>query len=113
MRIAGPIHLMADPQGAFHKVQMELRNPWALAFYVIGITAASWHFGYGLYLFCAKWGITVSDRSRKAMGMVSTAIAVTFILAGLATIWAFVGPNWPNTPEKLPEATQSAESGAR
>jgi succinate dehydrogenase / fumarate reductase, cytochrome b subunit len=112
MRFAGT-HLLAHSDAAFGKVQAELANPWALAFYVVGITAASWHFGYGLYLFCAKWGITVSDRSRKAMGVVSAVIAVTFIAVGLATIWAFVGPNWPNTPEKLPAATQTAESGSQ
>lgn len=110
MRFTG-IHLLTNSQAAFHKVQAELQNPWALAFYVIGITAASWHFGYGLYLFCAKWGITVSDRSRKAMGVVSAVIAVTFIAVGLATIWAFVGPKWPNTPANLPTATtQSSNS---
>src|SRR5215467_1436915 len=63
MRFSG-IHLLTNSQAAFHKVQAELQNPWAGAFYVIGITAASWHFAYGLYLFCAKWGITVSENSR-------------------------------------------------
>lgn len=106
MRIAGPIHLMTDPQGAFTKVQMELQSPWALAFYVIGIIAASWHFSYGLYLFSAKWGITVNDRSRKAMGAVCTVIAVTFIAVGLFTVRAFFQPQWRNTPPTLPPQSQ-------
>jgi len=101
MRFSG-IHLLTNSQAAFHKVQMELQNPWAGAFYVIGITAASWHFGYGLYLFCAKWGITVSDKSRKAMGAVSVVVAVTLIVIGMATLKAFFRPEWRNTPEKLP-----------
>jgi succinate dehydrogenase / fumarate reductase cytochrome b subunit len=101
MRFSG-IHLLTNPQAAFHKVQMELQNPWAGAFYVIGITAASWHFAYGLYLFCAKWGITVSDKSRKAMGAVSVVVAVMLIVIGMATLKAFFRPEWKNTPEKLP-----------
>jgi succinate dehydrogenase / fumarate reductase, cytochrome b subunit len=113
MRIAGPIHLMTNSQAAFHKVQAELQNPWAVAFYVIGIVAASWHFSYGLYLFCAKWGVTVSDRSRKAMSVVAVLIAVTFIAVGLATVWAFVGPKWPNTPATLPAATQAVETSGQ
>src|SRR5258708_436021 len=64
MRLTG-IHLLTESQAAFHKVQVELQHPWAIAFYLVGIVAASWHFAYGLYLFAAKWGITVSDRSRR------------------------------------------------
>jgi succinate dehydrogenase / fumarate reductase cytochrome b subunit len=109
MRFSG-IHLLTNSQAAFHKVQAELHHPWALAFYVIGITAASWHFAYGLYLFCAKWGITVSDRSRRAMGVVSVVIAITFIAVGLATVSAFFRPQWRNTPANLPPETQTTDS---
>ena len=112
MRFSG-IHLLTNNQAAFHKVQMELQNPWAGAFYVIGIVAASWHFAYGLYLFCAKWGITVSERSRKAFGAVCFVIAVIFIAVGMATLSAFFKPQWRNTPEKLPTAEQTTESSMR
>src|SRR5260370_39110871 len=97
------------PRAAFQKVQMELQNPWAGAFYVIGITAASWHFAYGLYLFCAKWGITVSERSRKWFGRVCIVIALTLIMVGMLTLKAFFRPEWRNTPENLP--TQTVENG--
>lgn len=106
MRIAGPIHLMATPDAAFHKVQAELLSRWAAGFYVIGIIAASWHFAYGLYLFCAKWGITVSERSRRAMSVVSIIIAVTFIVVGMVTLASFFRPQWQNTPANLPAETQ-------
>ena len=108
MRFTG-IHLMTNPQAAFSKVQLELQSPWAAAFYVIGITAASWHFAYGLYLFCAKWGITVSERSRKAMSVVSAILAITLIAVGMATLAAFFRPQWQNTPADLP-AQQDVES---
>jgi succinate dehydrogenase cytochrome b subunit len=110
MRFSG-IHLLTENQAAFHKVQMELQNPWAAAFYVIGIIAASWHFAYGLYLFAAKWGITVSNRSRRAFGAVCTAIAVLFIAVGMATLSAFFKPQWRNTPEKLPSVEQTTRLG--
>jgi len=101
MRFSG-IHILTNNGAAFAKVQMELQNPWAAAFYVVGITAASWHFAYGLYLFCAKWGITVSERSRKAFGAVCFAIAILFIAVGMATLSAFFRPQWKNTPVNLP-----------
>jgi succinate dehydrogenase cytochrome b subunit len=109
MRFSG-IHLLTENQAAFHKVQMELQNPWAGAFYVIGIIAASWHFAYGLYLFAAKWGITVSNRSRRAFGAVCTAIAVLFIVVGMATLSAFFKPQWKNTPAKLPSVQQTVDN---
>jgi succinate dehydrogenase / fumarate reductase cytochrome b subunit len=104
MRFSG-VHLLTHNDAAFAKVQMELHSPWAIAFYMIGIVAASWHFGYGLYLFAAKWGITVSERSRKGFGVVCTGIALVFIAVGIATMSAFFKPQWKNTPLELPQQT--------
>jgi hypothetical protein len=36
-------------------------------------------------------------------------IAITFIAVGLATAFAFLRPQWRNTPEKLPPAQQTVE----
>jgi succinate dehydrogenase / fumarate reductase cytochrome b subunit len=91
MRFTG-IHLLTNSQAAFHKVQLELHHPWALAFYVVGIIAASWHFGYGLFLFCAKWGIAVSEKSRRWVARTGVAVALMFIAIGLLTIRAFFRP---------------------
>ncbi len=56
-------------ENAFWKVQHEFQNPWTVAFYVIGIVAASWHFSYGVWLFAAKWGLTVGDGARQKFGV--------------------------------------------
>lgn len=112
MRFSG-IHLLTNNQAAFHKVQMELQSPWAGSFYTLGIIAASWHFAYGLYLFAAKWGITVSALSRKVFGWICLAIALLFIATGMATLSAFFRPEWRNTPEKLPPPPQVVEQSTR
>src|SRR5690242_20259181 len=109
MRFTGT-HLLTNSAAAFGKVQAELQHPWAAIFYLIGITAASWHFAYGLYLFCAKWGITVSDRSRKWFGRACLVFALTLISIGWLTMAAFFRPQWRNTPENLPAETQTTES---
>jgi succinate dehydrogenase / fumarate reductase cytochrome b subunit len=109
MRFAGT-HLLTHPNAAFGKVQMEMQHTWAGAFYVIGITAASWHFAYGLYLFCAKWGITVSEKSRRAMGVACTVFALTLIIVGMLTTSAFFRKEWRNTPENLPTQPQAMEN---
>ena len=59
------VSLPENPAYAFHKVQVELSNPWMLAIYVIAMIATCWHFAYGIWLFAAKWGITPGDRARK------------------------------------------------
>jgi len=100
MRFSG-VHLDSHPGAAFGKVQHEFQNPWAVAFYIVGIVAASWHFAYGVWLFAAKWGITVGDRARRRFGVLCAVIAVVMIAIGLVTIRAFFAPQWRNTPMDL------------
>ena len=92
MRFAG-VSLMENYNAGFWKVQQEFMNPWAVAAYVIGIVAASWHFAYGIWLFAAKWGFTVGDRARRKFGVVCAALAVILVAIGLFTIRGFL-----NTP---------------
>jgi len=89
MRFTG-VNLAENPQAAFAKVQTALQNPWVLAFYVVGIVAAVWHFSYGLWLFAAKWGITVGDRARRRFGRVCFVLALVFLAAWLWTVRAFL-----------------------
>ena len=92
MRFSGVL-LMENYRAAFWKVQQEFMNPWAVAAYVIGIIAASWHFSYGIWLFAAKWGFTVGERARRRFGVVCTVLAVALVAIGLVTIRGFL-----NTP---------------
>ncbi len=103
MRFTG-VPLMENANAGFWKVQQEFQNPWAVAAYVIGITAASWHFAYGLWLFCAKWGITVGDKARRKFGVVCLGLGVVLVAIGLFTIRAFL--NTPPVP--APTATESS-----
>ena len=64
MRFTG-IDLHQYPGASFGKVQAELNSPFLLAFYVVGLVCASWHFAYGIWLFAAKWGITAGEKARQ------------------------------------------------
>jgi succinate dehydrogenase / fumarate reductase cytochrome b subunit len=112
MRFTG-IHLLTNSEAAFHKVQVELQNPWAASFYLIGIVAASWHFSYGIFLFCAKWGITVSQTSRKWSARVCLVLALTLISVGCLTMAAFFKPAWRDTPENLPTQQQPIDQSEK
>jgi succinate dehydrogenase / fumarate reductase cytochrome b subunit len=93
------IQLPENPYASFHKVQVELQNPWMLAVYVIAMIAICWHFSYGIWLFAAKWGITPGATARKRFGYVCAAFGIVIAIMGLASIWAFVGGKYPNAPE--------------
>jgi succinate dehydrogenase / fumarate reductase cytochrome b subunit len=98
------VSLPEHPGAAFAKVQHELANPWMLAVYVIAMIAICWHFSYGIWLFAAKWGITPGATARKRFGYVCAALGVVLVIIGLASIWAFVGPDYRNTPDDVPPA---------
>ena len=95
LRFTG-VHLLTHPAASFAKVQAELQNPWIVAFYVVGIVTASWHFAYGLWLFAAKWGITTGDLARRRFGYLCAAIGVLFVAVGLATTYSFL--HYPRQP---------------
>jgi succinate dehydrogenase / fumarate reductase, cytochrome b subunit len=98
------VSLPEHPGAAFAKVQHELANPWMLAIYVIAMIATTWHFAYGIWLFAAKWGITPGNRARKRFGYVCSVIGTALCVLGLASIWAFVGPQYRNAPaDVMPE----------
>lgn len=112
MRFSG-VHLFGEGHvWAFAKVRHELIQPLFLSFYIVGIVAASWHFAYGIWLFCAKWGIAVGDRARRKLGYVCVAIALLFVAIGGLTIKAFVRPaqDWPQEMLELPAEHQSQHS---
>jgi len=92
------VSLPEHPGAAFAKVQHELANPWMLAIYVIAMIATTWHFAYGIWLFAAKWGITPGNRARRRFGYVCGVIGTALCVLGLASIWAFVGPQYRNAP---------------
>lgn len=88
MRFTGT-DLHEIPAASFGKVAAEVRNPWLLAFYAVGLIAASWHFAYGIWLFCAKWGITPGEKARQRFLGVCLAFFVLLSVVGLASLYTF------------------------
>ena len=88
MRFTG-VDLHMSPESSFGKVQMEvLQTPYFL-FYVLGLVAASWHFAYGIWLFCAKWGIVSGDKAQKRLLALCLAFFCVLTAAGLASLASF------------------------
>ena len=89
LRFTG-VHLPTHPMESFAKVQGEFQNPWMIAFYAIAIIAASWHFAYGLWLFCAKWGITTGETARRRLGYLCLLLALGLISIGALSMYGFL-----------------------
>lgn len=114
MRFLG-VDLHADPSSSFGKVQMEVFQIPYFLFYVIGLIAASWHFAYGIWLFCAKWGVVTGDRAQKRLLAVCLGFFFVLTAAGLASLTSFrTHPQQPVGGEtSAGNITQVPESGRR
>ncbi len=88
MRFTG-IDLHEYPGASFGKVQGEVFQTPLFLFYAVGLIAASWHFAYGIWLFCAKWGIVSGEKARKRFLIVCLAFFFVLLAAGLASLTSF------------------------
>jgi succinate dehydrogenase / fumarate reductase cytochrome b subunit len=88
MRFTG-IDLHEYPGASFGKVQSEVFQTPMFLFYVLGLIAASWHFAYGIWLFCAKWGIVSGEKARKRFLVLCLVFFFVLTGAGLASLTSF------------------------
>jgi len=88
MRFMGS-DLHADPSLSFGKVQHEVFQAPLFLFYAVGLIAASWHFAYGIWLFCAKWGMVTGDKAQKRLLAVCLVFFVVMSGVGLASLTSF------------------------
>jgi succinate dehydrogenase cytochrome b subunit len=112
MRFSGA-HLIGNSEAAFGKVYLELSSsPFIQVFYFVGIIAAAWHFGYGLFLFSAKWGLVTGERGRRRMFLAGTGITAVLIVVGVATMLAFLNaPKMPNQSDDLKRTMDAVRTG--
>lgn len=62
------------------------------AIYVIGVVASAYHFSYGIWNFCIRWGITISDQAQQRMGRFATGAFVLISLIGIMALVGFFNP---------------------
>ena len=113
MRFTG-VDLHELPGASFGKVQAELYSPLLLAFYMVGLVCASWHFSYGVWLFAAKWGITSGEKARHRFLVVCLAFFVLLSGVGVASLYTFRErfPRQPTDPQGATMVEDSQAAGA-
>lgn len=65
-------------------------NPLWILVYATGILASSYHLGYGLWNFCIRWGITVSEEAQTRIQKFSALAFVALTLLGWGVIVGFL-----------------------
>jgi succinate dehydrogenase / fumarate reductase cytochrome b subunit len=65
-------------------------DPRWLAFYVVGLTAVSFHLGNGLRTFLLTWGGVVGDSARRRVGVACAVFGAFVLIFSLATVRAFL-----------------------
>jgi succinate dehydrogenase / fumarate reductase cytochrome b subunit len=63
-----------------------MTNPYYVAFYIIGVTAASFHLGNGLWNFACKWGIAVTVRSQRVAAYFGGAVGIALTFVGICIV---------------------------
>jgi succinate dehydrogenase / fumarate reductase cytochrome b subunit len=71
-------------KSTFADVDKALANPWYFGFYLVGVLAASFHLGNGIWNFLCKWGLTATSRGQRAAGYLGAVVAVVFSVVGVA-----------------------------
>lgn len=57
--------------------------------YLLGVLCASYHLSYGIWNFCIRWGLTISESAQKKVRLVSTGLFVAVTLLGWAALVGF------------------------
>jgi succinate dehydrogenase / fumarate reductase, cytochrome b subunit len=79
----------------YDEMAQAMSHPWYFAFYIVGVTAASFHLGNGLWNFACKWGLAVSARAQRAVGWFGAAVAVVFTFVGILIAVGFYNSWFP------------------
>jgi succinate dehydrogenase cytochrome b subunit len=78
--------ILTHGRSNFGTVHTDMSNNFYVALYLVGIVAASFHLGNGLWNFLCKWGLAATVRAQRAAGYLGAAVAIAFSLAGLAIV---------------------------
>lgn len=78
-----------------------------LLLYMVGILFASYHLSYGIWNFCIRWGITISERAQIKVQKFAFGMFIVVTLLGWSALVGFLIPQYS---EPGPSVTASASN---
>jgi succinate dehydrogenase / fumarate reductase, cytochrome b subunit len=82
-------------RSTYQGVAGAMMHPWYFAFYIVGVLAASFHLGNGVWNFACKWGIAVSPRGQRWWAWFGALTAVVFAFLGVMVAVGFLNQWFP------------------
>jgi succinate dehydrogenase / fumarate reductase cytochrome b subunit len=81
--------LVSHGMSTYSSVQADMQNPWFFGFFLLGVTACSFHLGVGIWNFMCKWGLAATVRSQRAAGYLGVAVALILIVMSVMIVVCF------------------------
>lgn len=78
---------------SYEAMSYRMTQPWYLAAQVIGVTAAAFHLGNGIFNFAIRWGIAIGKEAQKIAGALGwlVGLGLTFLGCWIALNFAIQG----------------------
>jgi succinate dehydrogenase cytochrome b subunit len=76
-------------KSTYESVAMDMQDPIYLTFFTIGVLAASFHLGVGIWNFLCKWGLAATAKAQAAAGKLGAAVGIGFGIIGILIILSF------------------------
>lgn len=76
------MNAMYGTEVSFARMQEIMANPVVFWFYILGLAAVCFHFANGIWGFCVSWGITVSAKSQRNVGIVFGLLGLLIFIVG-------------------------------
>ncbi len=81
---------------------------YGLPVYAIGVLCASYHLCFGIWNFCIRWGITISDRAQVKVQKFAFAMFIVVTLLGWSALVGFLIPKYSQATPSYSAYTQSS-----
>lgn len=82
--------VMAAPS-MYQAMAEQLSHPGMFAFYVVGVLAACFHFGNGLFGFAIHWGLATGRGAQRTAARLGFAVFLVLSLVGVNALLGFLG----------------------
>jgi succinate dehydrogenase / fumarate reductase cytochrome b subunit len=78
-----------DNTDLFALMEYKFTHAWEVIFYALGVIAASFHLGNGLFGFGIHWGLATSRRGHLRLAWTGAVVSIAVALVGLNSLLAF------------------------
>ena len=75
-------HAFYGTEVSFARMAEIMSNPVMFWFYVMGLAAVCFHFANGIWGFCVSWGITVTAKAQRQVGIAAAALGLLIFAVG-------------------------------